>query len=142
MYPKLRIAIIAFLTVFALRAAAQTIRGNGAKNEPKRSSSSPELKQGTIETRVEKYLRNLYAWGPSYEVKVGPTKPPNIPALLEVPVTVSMTGQEDTAIVYVTKSGSFILRGMLADTSIDPFADIRSKLHPGNSPSKGPENAQ
>jgi protein-disulfide isomerase len=141
-YAKLRIAIIAFLTVFALRAAAQATRGNGTKNEPKRSSSSPDLKQETIETRVEKYLRNLYSWGPSYEVKVGPTKPSPIPDLLEVPVTVSMAGQGDTAIVYVTKNGTFILRGELADMSIDPFADIRSKLHPGNSPFMGPENAQ
>jgi protein-disulfide isomerase len=141
-YAKLRIAIIAFLTVFALRTAAQSTRGNGTKNESKRSSSSPDLKQETIETRVEKYLRNLYSWGPSYEVKVGPTKPSPIPDLLEVPVTVSMAGQGDTAIVYVTKNGTFILRGELADMSIDPFADIRSKLHPGNSPFMGPENAQ
>ena len=51
-------------------------------------------------------------------------------------------GQGDTPIVYVTKDGTFIIRGELADMSIDPFADIRSKLHPGNSLSIGPEKAQ
>jgi protein-disulfide isomerase len=92
--------------------------------------------------RVEQYLRNLYAWGPAYDVKVGSSKPSPIPDLLEVPVTVAMGGQSDTAVVYVSKSGNFLLRGELTDMSVDPFADIRSKLHVGNSPSMGPEDAK
>jgi protein-disulfide isomerase len=84
----------------------------------------------------------LYAWGPSYDVKVGPSKPSLIPELLEVPVTVSMGGQSDTAVVYVSKAGNFLFRGEMTDMSADPFADIRSKLHVGMSPSLGPENAK
>jgi protein-disulfide isomerase len=84
----------------------------------------------------------LYAWGPTYDVKVGPSKPSPIAELLEVPVAVSMGGQSDTATVYVSKTGSFLLRGELTDMSVDPFADIRSKLRVGTSPSIGPEDAK
>jgi len=61
---------------------------------------------------------------------------------LEVPVTVSVNGQSDTAIVYVSKDGKFIFRGELTDMSVDPLAETRSKLHPGNSPSMGPTDAK
>ena len=107
-----------------------------------KSADSTSSKQGTLESRVEQYLRNLYAWGPSYEVKVGPPKPSPVADLLEVPVKVSLAGQSDTASVYVTKNGAFMFRGELSEMSADPFADIRSKLHVGKSPSMGPEGAK
>lgn len=141
MHLKLRIAIIALLSVFTLRTAAQTTSGNGTKSQPNHSASSPNPSPETMENRVEKYLRNLYAWGPAYEVKVGPPMPSPISDLLEVKVSVSMNGQGDSATVYVSKNGSFIIQGQLLDMSVDPFADNRSKLHPGNSPSIGSENA-
>jgi protein-disulfide isomerase len=53
-----------------------------------------------------------------------------------------MGGQSDTAVVYVSKTGNFLLRGELTDMSVDPFADTRSKLHVGKSPSMGPEDAK
>jgi len=130
-----------FLAVFRLPSAAQSTSAKEKSPAPKPADSSA-TKPGTVESRVEKYLRNLYAWGPSYDVKVGPSKPSPIPDLLEVPVTVSMGGQSDTAVVYVSKTGNFLIRGELADMSVDPFADIRSKLHVGMSPSMGPENAK
>ena len=95
-----------------------------------------------MENRVEEYLRNLYAWGPAYGVKVGPPKPSPISDLLEVPVTVTVGNQSDTAVVYVSKTGNFLIRGELTDMSADPFADVRSKLHVGKSPSLGPEDAK
>jgi protein-disulfide isomerase len=106
------------------------------------SSAPPASKPTEIEDKVEKYLRNLFAWGPEFEVKAGPAKPSPIPDLLEVPVTVGMQGQSDAATVYVSKDGKFIIRGDLSDMSADSFADVRAKLHPGNSPSMGPENAK
>jgi len=130
-----------FLTVFCLASAAQTTSGIEKSPASKALDSSP-AKAETVETRVEHYLRNLYAWGPAFDVKVGPSKPSPIADLLEVPVTVSMEGQSDTAVVYVSKTGSFLLRGELTDMSMDPFADIHSKLHVGTSPSIGPEDAK
>ena len=141
MFHTQRLAIIMFLTLFAVRAAAQA-SPNTAQTTPPKPSAPTNPKSDSIEARVEQYLRNVYAWGPNFQVKVGPTKPSPIPELLEVPVTVTMSGQSDTAIVYVNKNGHFILRGELADMTVDPLADTRSKLHPGNSPSMGPENAK
>jgi protein-disulfide isomerase len=143
---KLRFLILA-LFYFALchdaRMNAQTSAGNRPANPSAQPSGTPAAaKPGTIEDRVQQYLRNMYAWGPSYEIKVGPTKPSPIPDLIEVPVAVGLNGQSDTAIVYVSKDGKFIFRGELSDMSVDPLADIRSKLSPGNSPSIGPANAK
>jgi protein-disulfide isomerase len=138
---KLILSAFLILTAFQLPAPAQTTSGAEKSTAPKTPDSSP-AKPGTVESRVEKYLRNLYAWGPEFDIKVGPTKPSPIADLLEVPVTVSMGGQSDTAVVYVSKAGNFLLRGELTDMSVDPFADIRSKLHVGNSPSMGPEDAK
>ncbi len=84
----------------------------------------------------------MYAWGPQYEIKLGPAKPSPIPDLLEIPVTVALQGQSDTAVVYVTKDAKFIFRGELTDMTVDPLAETRSKLHPGNSPSLGPADAK
>jgi protein-disulfide isomerase len=105
-------------------------------------ADSTTPKQGTLESHVEQYLRNLYAWGPSYEVTVGPPKPSPVADLVEVSVKVSLGAQSDTASVYVTKNGAFMFRGELSEISADPFADIRSKLHVGKSPSIGPEDAK
>jgi len=129
------------LAVFRLPSAAQTASGK-EKSQGPNASNSTAAKPGTVESSVEHYLRNLYAWGPAFDVKVGPSKPSPIADLLEVPVTVSMGGQSDTAVVYVSKTGSFLLRGELTDMSVDPFADTRSKLHVGTSPSMGPEDAR
>lgn len=130
-----------FLAVFQLPSAAQDSSGKDKSTAPKPADSSA-AKPGSVESRVEKYLRNLYAWGPDFDIKVGPGKPSPLPELLEVPVTVSMGGQSDTAVVYVSKTGNFLIRGELTEMSADPFADIRSKLHVGTSPSMGPENAK
>jgi protein-disulfide isomerase len=138
---KLVLCALLFLSAFQLPSVAQSTSGKEKSSTPK-AANSPAAKPATVETRVEQYLRNLYAWGPNYDVKVGPSKPSPIPELLEVPVTVSLEGQSDTAVVYVSKSGNFLLRGELTDMSRDPFADTRSKLHVGNSPSMGPEDAK
>ncbi len=141
MLQKLIFCTLLILTAFQLPSVAQTTSGSDKSSVPKAADSSA-AKPGTVETRVEQYLRNLYAWGPTFDVKVGPSKPSPIADLLEVPVTVSTGGQSDTAVVYVSKTGNFLLRGELTDMSVDPFADIRSKLHVGTSPSMGPEDAK
>ena len=148
MLRKIAVAKVFLLGVLCSSLAAQSAPQKERSSAPATSISASSAsgpaaaKPGSVEDRVEKYLRNLYAWGPNYTVKVGPSKPSPIPDLLEVPVTVSMGGQSDTAAVYVSKSGNFLFRGELTDMSVDPFAEIRSKLHVGNSPTLGPENAQ
>lgn len=136
--------ILFFLLLFTASRhplAAQSKSGKEKSPPPKAADSLPP-KPETAESRVEQYLRNLYAWGPAFDVKVSSSKPSPIPDLLEVSVTVSKGGESDTAVVYISKTGNFMLRGELTDMSADPFADVRSKLHVGTSPSLGPENAK
>jgi protein-disulfide isomerase len=139
---KLLLSAFLFLGVFQLLSHAQTAPTEKEKALPSKEDSSSNPKSGTVEARVEKYLRNLYAWGSEFQIKIGPTKPSPIPELLEMPVTVSKEGQSDTAVVYVSKTGNFLFRGELADMSVDPFADIKAKLHVGNSPTLGPADAK
>jgi protein-disulfide isomerase len=130
-----------FFAFFRLPSVAQTTPEKEKSPAPKTDDSSA-AKPSTLESRIEQYLRNLYAWGPTFDVKVGPSKPSPIADLLEVPVKVSVGEQSDTAVVYVSKTGNFLFRGELTDMSVDPFGDIRSKLHVGQSPSMGPEDAK
>ena len=142
MLRKLRVAILILMVGIGHRTFAQATGGKEASVESKQQPPSTESKSANIESHVEKYLRNVYAWDSSYEVKVGPTKPSPIADILEVPVSISKDGQSDKAIIYVSEDGKFILRGDLSDMSVDPLAAIRSKLNVGNSPSMGPENAK
>ncbi|MGD0909186.1 MAG: thioredoxin domain-containing protein [Candidatus Acidiferrales bacterium] len=141
MFRKFGHSLFFCFILFAFRAAAQTNGQTAAPGKPKLSDTS-NTKADTVEARVESYLRNSYAWGSDYQLKVGPTKPSPLPELLEVPFTVSMAEKSQTATVYVDKTGKFLIRGELSDMSVDPLADIRSKLSPGDSPSMGPENAK
>ena len=114
--------------LFQLPAEAQSSPQKEKAAAPKTTADSANAQSEGLDARVEKYLRNLYAWGPDYSVKVGPAKPSAIPELLEVRVAVSLAGQSDTAVVYVSKNGGFLIRGELSDMSVDPFAETRSKL--------------
>jgi protein-disulfide isomerase len=100
------------------------------------SSSSP------IEKKLEAYLRKIYAWGPSFRVKVGPPKDSVVPGFYEVAVEISKGEQSDSVAVYVSKDSRYLLRGDLQDMIADPFAAVRSQIHLANNPSKGPANAR
>src|SRR2546426_744600 len=62
--------------------------------------------------------------------------------LYEVPVEVSAQGGSDTAIVYVTKDGHYMLRGDLQDLNGDPLGDTMRKLNLLGAASKGPADAK
>jgi len=57
-------------------------------------------------------------------------------------VTVSKGGGSDSATVYVSHDGNFLIRGELSDMAADPFAETRSKLHLENSASLGAVDAK
>jgi protein-disulfide isomerase len=138
----LRKTILCLVCIFAGPYPLHAQASSKEKPSAPKASAPSDADQDPLQSRVEKYLRNLYAWGPSFDVKVGPTKPSPVADLLEVPVTVSIGSQSDTATVYVTKNGNFLIRGELSDMSADPFVAVRSKLHPGNSPAMGPKDAK
>jgi protein-disulfide isomerase len=136
------LALACLLPCVAPIAAAQ--KSSTRQPPPSKTQLPSPLpgKTGTLEQRVEQYLRKYYAWDSSFDVKVGPAKSTPVPEILEVPVTVTMGGQGDTASVYVSKDGKFMFRGELTDMSADPFAETRAKLQLGSSPAMGPADAK
>jgi len=133
-------AAVLALTMLAGRVPA---RAQGNASAPKSSApASAAPAPGSIEKRVEDFLRNYYAWGPTFELKVGTPTPSPVQNLLQVPVTVSAGGGSDSAIVYVSKDGRYMFRGDVQDLNVDPLSENRSKLHLDGYASKGPANSK
>jgi protein-disulfide isomerase len=105
-------------------------------------TEAPPANSAAIEKRVEEFLRNVYAWGPDFQVAVGPVKAAAADGLYEVPVKVTADGQSDTAVVYVTKDGRYMFRGDIQDMNVDPLAAMRHELHLDGFASKGPSDAK
>lgn len=122
------------IIALALSAAAPT-------HSAAQSASTAPAANSELATKVESYVRFLFAWGPDYKVKLGPITPSLIPGLEQIPITVTYQGQNQAGTVYVTKDAHFMVRGEIRDMSKDPFADARSKIKLGDSPSLGPANA-
>jgi protein-disulfide isomerase len=106
------------------------------------SNAEPAQDSAAIAKRIEDYLRKVYAWGPTYTVKVGTPKQSPIGDLYEVPVEVSTEGGSDSAIVYVSKDGRYMVRGDMQDLTADPLAENLSKLNLQGAASKGPADAK
>ena len=112
------------------------------KDKPAAPTQSASLSaQRALMSQVEGYLRNLFAWGPDFQIKLGPVAPSVSPDFLEVPVQVTYQGHTDSGSVYVSKDGKYMLRGEIRQIGDDPFAANRSLIHPDGSPSKGPADA-
>lgn len=120
--------------------AGRTPQEGSAAKSP--SAQLPAATAATLQKRAEDFLRNLYAWGPEFQVKAGEVKPSPLPDLYEINVDVSLEGQSDSAAVYVSKDGRYMFRGEISDMDADPFADTRKKLTTDGWPSKGPADAR
>lgn len=137
-----RLLLIAMLLPATSDLGAQTRQTTAPARTPKAAAQTAGADAGSVENRVEAFLRKLYAWGPAFRVKVGPVKDAPVPGFSEVSVAVTYGGQSDTAVVYVSKDGRYLLRGDLQDMTSDPLAAVRSRIQLANSPSKGPANAR
>lgn len=124
------------------KQSAQTDSKTDSKSAGKASPAQAPAAPGSIEKRVEDFLRKWYAWGPGFQIKVGPVKPSPAGDLYEVPVEVTAQGGSDTAIVYVTKDGQYMLRGDLQDLNGDPLGETMRKLNVQGAASKGPADAK
>lgn len=130
--------------VFTLSSSAQTKTAQ-AKPAPSNdhAPAATALSNGNpLLTKVEAYLRVLFAWGPDYQINLGPAKPAQIRGLDEVPVQVNHEGHTETGTVYVTKDGRYMFRGEIRDLAVDPYAENRAKLKIADSPSIGPADAK
>lgn len=124
-------------------AAKQSAQSDAdTKAAGKSSAAQAAADSGSIQKHVEDFLRKWYAWGSDFQVKVGAPKPSPAGDLYEVPVEVTAQGGSDTAIVYVTKDGRYMLRGDLEDLNGDPLSDTMHKINLQGAASKGPADAK
>jgi protein-disulfide isomerase len=143
--------IRALLAMLALVGIAHLVAAQTSSPSTQSAPQSPKAGAPTdlspamaadMSKRVEAFLRKMYAWGPAYEVKVGPiVATPGAP-LYSVPVDVKAGGQTDSAIVYVTPDGKYMIRGDIQDLNADPLAATRQQLHLDGYASKGPADAK
>jgi protein-disulfide isomerase len=138
----------ALLIMLALLGSAALAfgQGNGSAEGAKApAASSSELSASAsaeMSKRVEVFLRKLYAWGPNYQLKLGAITPSAGGSLYTVPVDVTFNGQTDSAFVFVTKDGRFMIRGDIQDLNADPLTPMEKQLHLDGYASKGPKNAK
>jgi protein-disulfide isomerase len=104
------------------------------------TASTPQ--QAQILQSTEAFVRNLYAWGPEFKVRLGPMTPSASPDFYLVPIHVTVNEQTDTGAVYVSKDGKTFLRGEMYDMSSNPFAENLAHLNIEGNPALGPENAR
>jgi protein-disulfide isomerase len=125
----------------AAKQSAQPDKKNDAKSGKSLPAQTPAA-SGSLEKHVEDFLRKWYAWGPEFQLKIGPAKPSPAGDLYEVSVEVTAEGGSDDAIVYVTKDGRYMLRGDLEDLNGDPLGETMRKLNLQGAASKGPADAK
>jgi protein-disulfide isomerase len=123
---------ISLLIVFALLVGVS----------PTFAQSAAPSDEAQLLKSSEAFVRNLFTWGPEFKVKVGPLTPSPAIDFYTVPIEVTVNGQTDKGTVYISKDGKTLLRGEMFNMSVDPFADTRSKLKVGESPTQGPANAK
>jgi protein-disulfide isomerase len=115
----------------------------GAQKPPTTASNkSPQAPEATIEKNVESSLRKLFAWGPTFQIKIGPLREAAVPGFYKAPVEVNKGADTDSAVVYVSKDGRYLLRGDVYDMTADPMAAVRSQIHLANNPARGPADAR
>ncbi len=131
-FSKTALRALLLVVLLVLCAPAQT------PPEPQ-SAAAPNQQQ--MEKKLEAYLRDLFAWGPTFEIKLGPFTDAVVPGFYEVPVQVKYSGETDAGVVYFSKDGKFLMRGEMHDLAVAPFAENRAKLHLDGSPSRGPADA-
>ncbi len=132
---------LALLLLMAGGAQAQA-PAKKAAGKAAAPAAQPSATQSPLQKSVEAYVRNLYAWGPDFQVKVGPPRPSMVPGFNTVIVEITLGQQSDSGEFYVSADGKYLLRGDLHDMAADPFAATRAQLRLNGSPSKGPANAR
>ena len=110
------------------------------QSRPRQPPRAPE--QAQLLKSAEAYLRNLFAWGADYQIKLGPLSQSLSPDFYVLPLEVTFNGQKDTGNVFISKDGKTLIQGQMFDTAGDPYAENRAKIHLDGSPSKGPADAK
>ena len=131
---------IGVLALIAMIAAPCMAQSGTPANTPAPAPASTN--EAPLLTSTEAFVRKLYAWGPDVKVKLGPLGASPAAAFYVVPMEITYNDQVQQGEVYVSKDGKTFVQGDLFDTSADPFANNRAKLHLEGNPSEGPADAK
>jgi protein-disulfide isomerase len=101
------------------------------------AASAGAATQSPVQKKIEAYLRNVYAFGPDTDVRVGTPKDTEVPGLQEVAIEVKIGENTESVKFYVSKDGKYLLRGELSDLDKDPLAETREQLQINDAPSLG-----
>jgi protein-disulfide isomerase len=115
----------------------------GARVAMAQSAAAPAASddQAQLIKSTEAFLRDLYAWGPEFTVKLGPLTQSPAVDYYKVPIQVSYNGQTDSGEVFVSKDGKSVLRGDVFDMRKPPYAGVQAHLNTAGNPSTGPDDA-
>ena len=144
---KIVSALLCTLCCAFLLSVAAPAQTHSAAGEPQEAHAAHPAAQGPssfapVARKIEAYLRNLFALGARFKIKVAEPKPTPIPGIRAVDVDISVEGQSNTLTLFVSDDGRYIIQGDLADMQIDPFVKIRGQMDFTSAPSHGPANAK
>jgi len=137
---RMAIFAAAFSALPCMAQSAPSPGSSAPASATKAAPATPE--QAQLLASTEKFLRNLFAWGPDYKLSLGPLTPSPAPDFYALPLELTLNGQKENGTVFVSKDGKTVIQGEMFDTSADPYASNRAKIHSQGSPSKGPANAK
>ena len=110
-----------------------------AGNSPLRAQAAAGP-QSEMQKKIEKYLRHIYAFGPEVKLTIPEPKDSEVPGLLVTTVELVSGESHDTAKMYLSKDGKFLIRGDVSEMAKDPLAETRGKIDLSNAPSTGSEH--
>lgn len=132
---KTATSLAAILACILILSAAHAQQAKPATTSP--AAAAPPQTQKNIEA----YLRHLYAFGPDVQLVVSPPKETAVEGLLETNIDVTIGGDKQSAIFYVSKDGKFLFRGDLSDLTKDPLAEARKQIQMDDAPTLGDSKA-
>jgi protein-disulfide isomerase len=135
------VVLLAAAAIFGVVPGAVRAQGPPTAS-PAPAPTAPTPEQARLLKNTEAFVRNLFAWGPDFVVKLGPLGPSPSADFYEVPLSVTVHDQTDTGTVFVSKDGKTFLRGEMFDTSRNPYAENLKKLRLDGDPSTGPATAK
>jgi protein-disulfide isomerase len=123
--------------------AGSLARGQQAQTAaPAQAAKSAAATASTpLQKNVEAYLRHLYAFGPNVQLTISAPKESEVPGLLETTVDLKDGENSQSAKIYVSKDGKYLVRGEVSDLTKDPLAETRALLQIKDAPSLGDPKA-
>ena len=131
----LRNTIVILAAGLLLSVAGSLARGQQAASRGQRAASTTA--STPLQKSVEAYLRHLYAFGPNVQLTISAPKESEVPGLLETTVDLKDGENSQSAKIYVSKDGKYLVRGEVSDLTKDPLAETRALLQIKDAPSLG-----